>query len=230
MSKVEIKYTPGRLISWDEADQTWDEALKTWEESGDQGRLEINIEEDLTFNESYFSKIRSSFRETLNINDYNFGSANVVLYDLKVSPKEITSEDFTNLISNISPIGYEPMRPLYPGEYTYDEAIIGIQVEAKLNEARIGVYGCLLSVDVEDITDRSTDYVNSIDINAPTKILFKRKFYKSPEEIVFNVRSSQEPAFAEVVEKNPEYFTVMLKGLLSGEYVLGTIEWVATGY
>lgn len=231
--KIEVVYTPGNFYTWDNTDLIWDEEkiAKSWEAFGNKGILDIKVTEEIQFSNKLYLTFSILFTEKLFINDFNFEEPNIVLNDLEVSEMGIGYEDFVNISENISPLGYEESRPLYPGEYTYKEAIVGIQMRANLTEARLGFYGAKLNVDVQDVVDRGKVEVLTIDINSPHRVTFNKKFYVPPEEIMFNVISADEPCWVDVRDKTDEYFDIVLRANSDGsKLVTGTVSWLATGY
>lgn len=232
-SNVEVTYTPGELFTWDNANIPWEDprADKEWDIFGNKGILSIKVTEDLNITSKYYLTFTILFTEKLFINDFNFEDPSIVMNDLELTDTVISDEDFANISENISPLGYEESRPLYPGEYTYKDAIIGIQMRANLTEARLGFYGAKLNVDVQDVVDRGRTEVLSIDNPQPVRINFSKKFYVPPEEIMFNVISSDEPCWVDVVTKTDEYFEILLRAISDrSKLVTGTVTWLATGY
>lgn len=230
---VEVKYTPGEFYTWDNANISWEEpkADKEWKAFGNKGILDIIVSEDIQITSKYYLTFSILFTEKLFINDFNFEEPNIVLNDLEISETPIGKEDFTNLSENISPLGYEESRPLFPGEYTYKEAIVGIQMRASLTEARLGFFGAKLNVDVQDVVDRGKVEVLTVDINNPLRVKFTKKFYVPPEEIMFNVISMDEPCWVDVLSKTDEYFDIVLRANSDrSKLVTGTVSWLATGY
>lgn len=229
---VVVTYTPSNMLSWDNAEEQWDSpsASKEWNNFGDHGVLNIAITEELGINTIYSTKLKLTLEETLFINDFNFDAANVVLSNIDIQEVPMDMEDFINRKNNLSPLGYQALRPLYPGEYTYDKAIVGIQMRANLSENRLGFYGAKLSIDVEDVVERGKTQILEVDKETPVKIEFKKRFYKAPEEIMTNVISADEPAWADVTETTSEYFKVILRSMSTSQPVSGVFSWLAYGY
>lgn len=230
---VEVKYTPGEFYTWDNANISWEgpKADKEWDIFGNKGILDIIVSEDIQITSKYYLTFSILFTEKLFINDFNFEEPNIVLNDLEISETTIGDEDFANLSGNVSPLGYEESRPLFPGEYTYKEAIVGIQMRASLTEARLGFFGAKLNVDVQDVVDRGKVEVLTVDINNPLRVKFTKKFYVPPEEIMFNVISADEPCWVDVLSKTDEYFDIVLRANADrSKLVTGTVSWLATGY
>lgn len=232
-TEVNVTYTPSEYYSWENADLEWESkrADKPWDSFGQKGILDIVVDENIQINSGFFMTIQMSFFEKLFINDFNFSSSNLVMNDINFTEEFISSEDFANLKNNVSPLGYEATRPLISGEYTYKDAIVGIQMKSNLSKARLGVYGAKLNVDVEDVVERGRTDVTTLDINTPTKIEFKKKFYLPPEEVMFNVIAATEPAWVEIISKTDKYMEIVLKSVATpSNLVTGTVTWVATGY
>lgn len=230
---VEVTYTPGRFYTWENADISWEEKKsdKEWDVFGDRGILDIVVNENISVTSKYYLTFSILFTEKLFVNDFNFEKPNTVLNDLRIDDSPITSEDFVNVSQDVAPLGYENSRPLYPGEYTYKDAIVGIQMRANPTEARLGFYGAKLNVDVQDVQERGRVEVLTVDINNPVKIEFTKKFYTPPSELSFTVVSSEEPGWVDVLTKTDEYFEIVLRALSDrSKLITGTVTWLAVGY
>ena len=229
---VVVTYTPSNMLSWDTAEEQWNSpsASKEWDNFGDHGILDITITEELGINSSYATRLKFILEETMFINDFNFDDANVVMNDIDIQEVPMDMDDFINRKNNLSPLGYQALRPLYPGEYTYDKAIVGIQMRANLSENRLGFYGAKLSIDVEDVVERGRTEILEVDKETPIKIEFKKRFYKAPEEIMTNVISADEPAWVDITETTSDYFVAILRSMSSSQPVAGVFSWLAYGY
>lgn len=230
--EVEVKYLPGDYKSWDQTTEPWDgiRNAKPWEAFGNKGVLSLHIKETFELKDDIRFDFNFKFREKFFINDFKFEASHIVLNDINFVDEIYDSTDLKNLSSNISPLGYEATRPLFPGEYTYKDAIVGIQMTSSLTGNKIGFYQAKLNVDVEDVVARGTADITSIDESNPTRILYNKKYYLPPEELMFHVTAAEEPASVKVISKTDEYFEVVLVGISSGNLVTGTISWVSTGY
>lgn len=230
--EVEVKYLPGDYKSWDQTTEPWDSVrnAKPWEAFGNKGVLSLHIKETFELKDDIGFDFNFKFREKFFINDFKFEASHIVLNDVNFVDEIYDNTDLKNLSSNISPLGYEATRPLFPGEYTYKDAIVGIQMTSSLTGNKIGFYQAKLNVDVEDVVARGTANITSIDESNPTRILYNKKYYLPPEELMFHVTAAEEPASVKVISKTDEYFEVVLVGISSGNLVTGTISWVSTGY
>ena len=230
--KIEIKYLPGEYKSWNQATEPWDSIknAKPWEAFGDKGIFSLYVKETFEIKEDTQLKFRLNFKDKFFIYDFKFEPAYIVLNDINFTYNLYNMNDLKELPSNISPLGYDKARPLYPGEYTYKEAFVGIQMTSSLTNEKLGFYQAKLNVDVEDVVDRGIANITSIDENNPTRILYNKKYYLPPEELMFHVTASEEPATVKVISKTDIYFEVVLVSISSGNLVTGTISWVSTGY
>lgn len=230
--EIEVTYTPGEYKTWNNTTVPWDDIhnAKPWEAFGNKGILKIKVRESFEVSDSFSAHLNVLMREKFFINDFKFEPAHIVLNDLNFVEDVWDDTDLQNLSSDIAPLGYERSRPLFPGEYTYKDAIVGIQMKSNLTGNKIGFYQAKLNVDVEDVVDRGKVTVTSTDATTPTKVKYNKKYYTAPEELMFNVIQAEEPALVQVVDKTDEYFEIMLKGISSGDYVTGTVSWVSTGY
>lgn len=229
---VEVKYTPGEYKTWDTADSAWESirSTKPWDDFGNKGVLTINIQEGFGLSDSLGIETNINFREKFFINDFKFEPSNIVLTDLNFVEDIYNEEELGNLSGNISPLDYDPTRPLFPGEYTYQDAIVGIQMRSSLSGDRLGFYQAKLNVDVQDVVARGTVEVTSTDESNPTRVPYYKKYYLPPEELMFHVTAATEPAYVKVLSKTDTYFDIVLVGNTSGNLVTGTVSWVSTGY
>lgn len=230
--EIIVTYTPSDYKTWDETNIPWDDIhnAKPWEAFGNNGVLKIHVKESFEVSDNFSAHLNVLMREKFFINDFKFEPAHIVLNDLNFVEDVWDNNDLQNLSTDIAPLGYERSRPLFPGEYTYQDAIVGIQMKSNLTGNKIGVYQAKLNVDVEDVVDRGRVEVTSTDPLTPTRVTYNKKYYVAPEELMFNVLQTEEPSLVQVVEKTDEYFEIMLKGINSGNYVTGTVSWVSTGY
>lgn len=230
--EVEVKYLPGDYKSWDQTTEPWDSIrnAKPWEAFGNKGVLSLHVKETVELKDDVRFGFKFKFREKFFINDFKFEASHIVINDVNFVEDLYDMTDLKNLSSNISPLGYEPTRPLFPGEYTYKDAIVGIQMTSSLTGNKIGFYQAKLNVDVEDVVARGTADITSVDESNPTRILYKKKYYLPPEELMFHITAAEEPANVKVISKTDTYFEVMLIGINSNQPVTGTISWVSTGY
>lgn len=226
-------YSPPSLSTWDEATKAWDAPgnNQPWDYYGIQGKWTVSTTRELHIDESRNSRLERFTKEYLAFIDAKLKNDNVVFNDFEVSTENLDFNDFKNLASAGTPIGYEPLRPLYPGEYTYEKAIVGLRMRAYNLGTTLGFYKAVLNVDVEDITCRGTVEVTSTDLADPTKVYFQKWYYKPPEELMFTIMDFTEPCAVKVIDKTSEYFTFMLESTINaGRYVTGTVSWMSNGY
>ena len=229
---VDATYIPSEYKSWEGTEESWESIrnAKPWEAFGNKGVLNLRVQESFQISDSLHFRWSLKYREKFFINDFKFEPSHIVLNDLNFVEEIYDETDLKNLASNISPLGYEPTRPLFPGEYTYKDAIVGIQMQSNLTGNKLGIYQAKLNVDVEDVVDRGTADITSIDESNPTRIKYNKNYYTVPEELMFHVTGAEEPAYVKVISKTDEYFEVVLVSVNTGNLVTGTISWVATGY
>lgn len=226
------EYTPAQLTTWDDAEKAWDAPgnMQPWDTYGIQGRWYVSTRRNLHIAEKTRSHLDRTTHDYVAFLDVKLNNHDVVLNDFEVSTEDLSFDDFKAQAATGTPIGYEAMRPLYPGEYTYQKAIVGLRMRAYDLGTTLGFYKAVLNVDVEDIICRGTVEVTSTDPENPTKVNFQKWYYNPPEELMFTIMNFTEPCAVEVLEKNTEYFTFMLKSTITNKYVTGTVSWLSTGY
>lgn len=226
------RFVADTYTTWDEADKTWDSTGTTipWDNYGEAGYWEVISKRTLNLGTSRQMELHAKRNIWLTIMDVKFETPHVVMSDVEFRGAAMDLASFKNYSRNISPLGYEESRPLIPGEYTYKKAFIGIQMRVNSLENKLGYYGSTLNVDVEDVVDRGKVEVTSTDPLNPTEVEFSKFYYNPPEEIITNVIAFSDPCMVEIVYKDTKKFQLMLKSLTTGNYVTGTVSWVATGY
>lgn len=154
-----------------------------------------------------------------------------MLSDVEFSSEPINYTQFKEIAKFSGPVGYDEIRPLIPGEYTYQDALVGIRMRVYNPESTLGIYGAVLNVDVEDVVDKGQVNVTSTDINNPTVVTFHKRYYNPPEELMFTISNFSEPCSVKVIAKSATQFSIMLESTVtSGTYVTGTVTWMSNGY
>ena len=168
-----------------------------------------------------------------------------VLSDVEISYQPEYEDEFKSYTERKSPLGYSTLRPLYPGDYEYQDAIVGIQVNLTPPvSGRFGVAGATLHIDVEDVVDKGQEI---FDENRPysgrTRVWFSKKFYTRPN-VFTEVRNANPPCRVNILAVDTRgigsdsshqygYFDFELLNFTDGtEWTSGevTIAWNAVGY
>lgn len=230
--EYDAEFLPGEQTTWDDASKAWSSpgADIPWGDYANAGKWVVKTKRNLSFSESFSSRISMKEKITLSLLDYKFEAPKVVLTDVEFKDGLLDFNDFKNQANSDTPVSYYEARPFYPGEYTYKEALVGIRMRVNSLENKLGFYKAKVTVDVEDVIDRGRVEVTSTDIGSPTVVRFKRSYYNPPEELMFNITQYTTPCEVKVLEKTSTYFTIMLKSIDTGEYVTGTVSWLSTGY
>lgn len=177
---------------------------------------------------------------------------NAVLTNLEIVYTEQTERNFEQYKTRNSPLGYSEMRPLYPGDYEYKDAIVGIQVRlAPPVGGAFIVSGQKLHIDVEDVVDKGDEfytndqnYISSDEsihyyTGGKTRVWFKKKFYTCPS-VFCEVRNANPPCRVSMsnVDIRGEggydygYFEFELVDFNNGQTWQGecSVSWQAIGY
>ena len=226
------EFIPTNLTTWDEATKNWDSigTNQPWSTYGNNGGWKVYSTRKLYLAEKASKHIRKVTEEYISLINAVFTNKDIVLSDIDIRDNGLSLEELRKIALSGTPVEYEDARPLVPGEYTYEKAIVGIRMRTYNLSTKLGFYKAILNVDVEDIVSRGRVEVTSTDINNPTKVEFKKFYYNPPEEIMFNIVEFEEPCTVEVLTKTTKEFTLMLKSTVTNNYVTGTVSWLATGY
>lgn len=232
----ESEFIPTEFATWEEAIKSWEAPLveQPWNTFGVNGGWHISTKRSIIFSDSenrlgLFSYIRdrimlTDLRLTNDVNDY-------AIQQLEFENKKLSLADMRSIAKNGAPVGYDTFRPLIPGEYTYEKALVGIRMQKNNLEHIIGFEGAVLNVDVEDVVDKGTVEVTSTDPNNPTVVRYNKWYYNKPEELMFSISDFSEPCVVEVLTSDDKQFSIMLKSTVdSTKYVTGTVHWLANGY
>ena len=168
-----------------------------------------------------------------------------ILSDVEISYQPEYDDEFKSYTERKSPLGYSSIRPLYPGDYEYQDAIVGIQVDLTPPvSGRFGVAGATLHIDVEDVVDKGQEI---FDENRPysgrTRVWFSKKFYTRPN-VFTEVRNANPPCRVNILAVDTRgigsdsshqygYFDFELLNFTDGTaWQSGdvTVAWNAVGY
>lgn len=225
-------FVPVTLTTWDEANKEWDSTGtdQPWDTYGNQGGWQVSTSRTLQVSTNTESDLTRESQEWLSIIDATLINEGVVYNDFEIDPGGLSLSDFKEIGEVGTPIGYDALRPLIPGEYTYQKAIVGLRMRSYKLGTTLGFYKAVLNVDVEDVICRGTVEVTSTDPTRPTRVDFQKVYYNPPEELMFTISNFTDPCAVEVLTKTEDYFTFMLKSTVDNSYVTGTVTWTATGY
>ena len=173
-------------------------------------------------------KVAKKVREDFVVSDGDEKTYGITLFDLELDKTALEEDDWRRYANNKSPLKYSEIRPLIPGEYEYQNAIVGVQMAIPPVEGRFGIDGSTLHIDVPDAVEKGTVNVTSAGV---TTIKFSKRFYVTPKILSNVVSSNDGTAAIEITEISREGFKIGLKSLTNpGIYVNGTIDWLAEGY
>lgn len=219
--------------SWDEVDALWDSASTTrpWDSLGVEGGWTMTTNRTLSFGSNDVIHLTDQYFDTLKFSDVKLKNGGVVLSDVEFGIDGLSFTEFKERALNDGPVGYDIIRPLIPGEYTYKDAIVGLRMRSYSQDNTLGFEGAVLNVDVEDVIDKGQVTVTSTDVNNPTVVLLKKWYYNPPEELMFTITNFSEPCMVEVIDKTDKQFSIMLRStIVQNRYVTGTVMWTAIGY
>lgn len=223
-----------------------------------EAKANLQVSETISISEEFIARPSLDYHRFLSIYDTYVESDNgettqstnaereplTILSDVELSFTPEYEDEFQKYANHKAPIGYSNLRPLYPGDYEYQDAIVGIQVDLKPPvSGRFGVAGATLHIDVQDVVDKGTEI---FDENRPyqgrTRVWFTKKFYSRPN-VFTEVRNANPPCRVNVLAVDTRgigsdsshaygYFDFELLNFTDGTDWSGdvTIAWNAIGY
>lgn len=192
--------------------------------------------EEIDLSDELYADVEVFDKKYLGFFDEDEDEETTTISNIEVDNVYDVKSSFDEYVAHKSPTGYSALRPLYPGDYEYGDAIIGLQVTLTDPESgSFGVVGCRLHVDVEDVVDKG-----SVELEAEEKIVpFSKSFFTIPK-VFGQVVTASEPARVVITYVTNEgdseigaeygYFKIGLKAINSEDFVSGTVNWLADGY
>ena len=191
-----------------------------------ESKMHINVKKHLYFNVFDTKVVANNGSQVIETNgEYD---PITVLSDLEYASAEEGLKEFATYCNRKSPLGYSPLRPLYAGDYEYQDAIVGVQVSLTPPvDGRYGIVGSTLHIDVEDVIDRGEVRLSAEWNYVP----FNKKYYTKPR-ILTHVSNADESCqvVIEQVDLRNNVFKVCLRSTIDGKMVSGTLTWLAEGY
>lgn len=172
-------------------------------------------------------KFNSIFDKVINVNigviELFLNNAGMVITDIF---KYNIAIDDTNFDEALSPVGFSAFREMRTGDYTYQNAICKIRLEAQNSGDRPNIRQYVHKVDVPDVVESGVITLTAS--NQPVTYAFKRKFHNIPE-VNFSIKSSDVMG-AEIVpvKITEDEISVYLKSGTS--YIGGQVSFSARGY
>lgn len=164
--------------------------------------------------------------------------ADLTLFDFEIINRPLLSkpsydteeseDNFEDFAKNNAPLGYSELRPFYPGEYEYKDAVVGFTLSIPPTNGRFGVIGSKVYADVEDVVEKGTTEVNG---DGLTEITFTKRFYTIPHiQAVVVWAQGNIATNVEVKEITRTGFKVGIRSLETTQLVAGEVSWLADGY
>lgn len=178
----------------------------------------------LAFSESLTKDISKNVSETLAVIDTILRNANAVVFDLKVS-SDVLEKDQMARLADSPPVGYTNFQTLHPGDYTYQDALVGIRITGPNTSGQAGVSALRHNVDIEDITERGEATVAS---SGTTRVNFTKSFSTAPE-VVAAFKSGATLGIPKIIGITTTYFDVELYDT-SNSQITGDITYAIIGY
>jgi hypothetical protein len=189
--------------------------------------LNVVHQQEIKINDSYFRELVKLKSENFSLFDEDERQANSVIYDIEFDNTPLNEADFSDYYTKTTPLNYSTLQPLIPGEYEYQNAIVGVQMRIPPTQGRFGIIGSKLHVDVEDTVEKGNVVLTSA---GPTTVRLNKKFYTVPH-VLTSLVDSEGVGIIEVSEVGKDYFVIGLKSLTNpNEYVNGSVDWLVDGY
>lgn len=189
--------------------------------------LNVVHEEDIKISDYYLRNLQKFSKETFSAFDEDERQPNAVIYDIEFDNTALGENAFTEYYTKQTPLNYSTLQPLIPGEYEYQNAIVGVQMRIPPTQGRFGIIGSKLHVDVEDTVEKGTVVLTS---DGPSTVRLNKKFYTIPH-VLTSLVDSEGVGIIEVSEVGKDYFVIGLKSLTNpNEYVSGSVDWLVDGF
>lgn len=190
-------------------------------------RIKNTNKTNIKVTDSVNIKPKNTSREGFSVFDEDERKGNTVIYDIEIDNVASNEETFLEYHNHTTPLNYSNLRPLIPGEYEYQNAIVGVQLKIPPVQGRFGLIGSKLVIDVEDTVEKGRTKLTA---GSPTTVRLSKKFYNTPR-VLTSLVESDGYGIIEVSYVDKEKFIVGLKSLTNNtEYVSGTIDWLVDGY
>ena len=158
--------------------------------------------------------------------DNTFRRARGVISDVRLSSDTLDDASFMQTLSAGSPPGYGAFKQFVEGDYTFQDAVVRVTLEAS-NEDRGKVGDLKLFVDVPDVNDSGSAMISSGDVSG-LYIPFNRTFHIVPK-VQITLISGSVVSIPSVIATTSG-FTVTLRNPTTGANTSGVFTWQATGY
>lgn len=194
---------------------------------GEDKKVKIISYDDLDIEDSIYKKATLNFKENFSLFDEDDKKPNTVIYDIEFDNVALSENSFVEYYTKTTPLNYSTLQPLIPGEYEYQNAIVGVQMRIPPTQGRFGIIGSKLHIDVEDTVEKGTVVLSA---GGPSTVRLNKKFYTIPH-VLTSLVDSEGVGVIEVSEVAKDYFVIGLKSLTNPtEYVSGTVDWLVDGF
>jgi len=182
---------------------------------------------EFTLADDLLRVIHKSFIEGMAVKDTRRSPAKGTLFDLVLRSDALSLADL-KVVADSPPVGYTPFQNFYPGDYEYEEAMVGVRVRTADTSNQVGILGLTLNIDVPDVNDRGSAEVLIGDIAGKT-VTFAKQF-TIPPEVTVVFAGGATAAVAEITGVTTANFTFILRDVSSpATLVTGEVTWAALG-
>lgn len=180
-------------------------------------KVNIGVKESLT------KEISQTFNVYIGVIEMYLNNAGMVITDIF---KYNIALDDTNFDEALSPVGFSAFREMRTGDYTYQNAICKVRLEAQNSGDRPNIRQYVHKVDVPDVVESGVITLTAT--NQPVTRLYNRKFHTIPE-VNLSIKSADRDGANFVIQTMDEEKIVLY--LKSGsEYIGGQVSFSARGY
>ena len=154
-------------------------------------------------------------------------NANGVFGDVSIRNSAITLTDFIRLVATRHPEGYAEMKQFLPGDYRFQDAIVGIVAEPVSGaNSDIAVLQAKTTTDVQDLHDRGSASISTAGLT-----INLNRVYTVPPEIQVTVTAGASLAIPQVTTiTTTSFFVRLYQASNPANPVAGSISWSAIGY
>lgn len=136
---------------------------------------------------AYFRAITIEHEEAIQFSSRSLRGANARFFDVAIRNRALTDDEVTRHLLGFAPANYTPFQNFLPGDYTFQQALVGIRLSAPANVDTPAIFDAVFNTDLPDIVENgqlTTVVTTSPANNGWSAVLFNKDFNQVPSVIV----------------------------------------------
>lgn len=181
---------------------------------------------------AYFRSITVEHTETLTLLPRLLRPANARFFNASIRSRALSGDELTRHLTGFAPADHTPFQNFLPGDYTFQQALVGIRLSAPANVDTPAIFDTVVNTDLPDIVENgqlTTVVTTSPANNGWSAVLFNKDFNHVPSVLVTPL-SGAEAVTWETRNITVDGFEVRTLSLSSASPVGGiVVGWTAIG-